>query len=229
MQLGMRASVDLQADHPAAAMALEEIQGWLDNRPFAEEIEERELATLGAPLGKLTPAQVVECSAEFEAAATLGWTLGFLPLPREDQVSPAQVVMEAFGLEDPQLLADRLESLRLRPVEEIHQHAHRLELFYQRLARHCFLAEGAPDPSHEHWLSQAFEVGLPLVAGDLCLHGTPLEQAPPHYVTRTLAALEPRFRALAWVLGDSLLYSRDQGRTAAQCLGQALRPAGSQP
>jgi hypothetical protein len=219
----MRASVDLQAHHPGAQDALAEIRGWLENRPFTEEIESREMERLLVPLGELSREQVLECSSEFEAAAQLGWTLDFLPPPPEDRPCQAQDVIQAFGLKNPRLLKILLGNLRLLPLESIARQSRRVDLTYQRLARLWFLDDVGSDPSQERWVQQALEVGLPLIDGDLWIQGTSVKQAPTSLVTRALQSLEPRRRALAWILGDSLLYSRENGLGAAQYLVQSPR------
>lgn len=208
VQLGVRASVDLQANHPEARDAYQEILGWLENRPFTEELEAPELARLSTPLGELSREEVLACSTEFEAAGVLGWALGFLPPPPLQGPVRAPEVVHAFGLRNPALLARLLQHLNLRPRAELDREQQRLELVAQRLVRRWMGSLASPEGCQERWSDQAREAGLPLLAGDLTLEGLPVTEAGDAQVARALQTLGPRRRALSWLQGDAVLYSQ---------------------
>lgn len=201
--LGLRASLDLQAGHDRAAEVLAELGEWTRTDPVVAELEEDELRLLTTPLGALTPAELLECSWEFEAAAVLGWALRLLPLPAHDRLAEAADVLAAFGTEDPAVMRALLGGLRLRPAAEIARAAARNHAVRVRLARRRF-QDGARPPG---WTDAAFDAGVPLRAGDLVLDGRPVAEADEARIEECLLATGPRWRAFRWMRGEVLLYS----------------------
>jgi hypothetical protein len=202
----MRASVDLQANHPSAPEHHQEILNWLQVRPFAEEIEGEELKVLSTALGTLSREQVLQSSAEVEAAAIIGWALNLLPHPPHDRPVLALGIRHAFGLENPHLLQRLLQELELQPLGKLQKLSRQLEWICARLQQ-CWLLPTADFVSAQG-RKEALEIGVPLSQGDLSLQGLPAHQAPSAQIARCLQSLEPRRQALRWLQGGSLLYTR---------------------
>jgi hypothetical protein len=201
--LGLRASLDLQAGHPRAHELHEELKEWATTHPIPSELEEHELARIMVPLGELRPADLLECTWEFEAAAVMGWALGLIALPTFDELASGDEVLAAFGTDDPQVMRAVLAELDLRPGEDLRAASARNRLVRVRLAEKHF----AGDPPSDAWRAEAFHLGLPLIEGDLALDGRPVSEAPAHRLEECLLATGPRRRAIRWLLGRVMLYS----------------------
>lgn len=207
-QLGFRASVDLQASHPAAQAHYEELQQWLRTRQFTSEMESSEQGRLAAPLGELTAEELVELSLEFEAAAVMAWALRFLELPAHDHFVRGREVLDALGMSSPVGMEARLAQLCLRPAAEVHVQSRRVHTIHWRLRRHQLVEDpSAGAASMESWRAEAEELGIELVDGELPVDGVPLTSVAEARARACLGAVEPRHRALNWLQGYYLLYS----------------------
>lgn len=201
--LGLRASLDLQAGHPRAEELHVELKEWATTHPIPSELEEHELARIMVPLGELRPADLLECTWEFEAAAVMGWALGLLALPNFDELASGDEVLAAFGTDDPHVMKAVLAELDLRPTSDLISASARNRLVRVRLAEQHFAGDG---PS-EAWRTEAFHLGLPLIDGDLAVDGRAVADSPAHRLEECLLATGPRRRAMRWLLGRVMLYS----------------------
>lgn len=182
---------------------------WLNAEALAEDVTPDETPVFEAPVGELTPEQMLQAAWRMEGLAVLLWALGYREAvpPYDEEAEPEEVLRVLPSVGQP------TQTFRVmaaqRPAAELEAERQRARLWHWRARTQMLLDQGFDDAEMDLVAAvtragqQAVARGdLPrLIEGDFVARGRPYHELPDEDfgVVASIAAM--RHAALTWLCG----------------------------
>lgn len=200
--LGVRAQIEVLADHDEGCRRLDALRTWIVAQGLEAELEDDERAALfGSPVGSMPRQARIDSLWRFEGAALLTWALGLLALPLHDTVVDVQTLLDALGVCRP--TPPGIARPRLRASEEILAMRERIFSIHWRLVDYRLrpVALDFPDVARRSMLGLVTDPEM-LAGTDLGVRGRPIADADAGDIGLAGSIARERHQAANWLVGD---------------------------
>lgn len=192
----------------------ERLRGWIDACEAAglkAELEDGEMATLGADAGQLEPREALNATWRWEGAAALAWALARFELPSFDMPSDPKAIGDAVGLlHPPEKVAELVRAAKLADGFDAEAFSRQCTTINWRLRQFLHVEQKHLDfekfAAGVTWMDMTLD-GTPLAAGDLAIDGRPIAKADPATLQAAMSVMGERHFAANWLLGWDPVYS----------------------
>jgi hypothetical protein len=203
-----RGAIESDAGNADAEAFRASVVSWVDEVGVADELEPHEVSMLMAPLGSLTPRQLIDATWRTEGLAVLAWALGRYELPPYDIQARAPDVALALGFlekREDTVLSKPL----LRPALHVAALADSLFSLHWRLRQFSLdqLAVDFADVARRASFGPLPIDSLRLLERDLELRGVPISRAPEELWRTAMSIARERQQAANWLQGQDAVYS----------------------
>ena len=193
----------------------QEFLEWVVGVGIGGELEPVEKNLLEQPIGTGDAQELMRAEWAVEAAGVLAWVVGAYELPRYDEQVNVGVLGKALGLSTVERGKEFLAGARMRSAAEIETLSRQLLGIHWRL-REQRLRPGRKEfekESQDSWFGKLPLDGVTFVDGDLAIGGVGISAAQRDAYTVCTLAVQQRHKAINWVCGDSVVYSKTDTQT----------------
>lgn len=203
-----RASIDDSGGEEWAPKLHRDLNAWIPRTGLRDECEEWEAALLEAPLGKLEPKARINASWMSEGMAVLSWALGKSDLPPHDEMVDPKEVADGLGFLK-ESAGGLLASPLLRSEAELGEMEERMFAVHWRLREYSLTRKPVDlwKIARNPWMGETGVRQLPLIDGDLSIHGARLSDVEEKDWRGCLSIAAERHRAANWLAGFCPVYS----------------------
>ncbi len=207
--LSYRGKVELDTTWREREKEVQRIQGFVRDLGMESEAEPGERDLLGRELGRLTQREAVNMSWLIEGVGVLAWGLGRYTLPPHDEGVEPRDLADSLAFLTP-TARDVLARATLVSKDEVS--------LYREIAFavHWRMVEWRLRPTacdlmalagRLPWMDEEAIRRLPLVDGDLSIHGRPIAACSEVDRNRCASIAIERHRAAIWLLGEEKVFS----------------------
>jgi hypothetical protein len=188
----------------------QELLEWLRIVGIESEFEPDEWEVLQRPCGRLEPQQQIDSTWRLEGLVVLASALGRFQLPAHDKLVEFRPMWQSLGLFDAATAKGLIANPSLKSRAEIATLRNRLFAIHWRLRNFNIdrKAMNFDEFAKTCWFGPLDITGLPLVEGDLAIHGRRIDRVSPGGFGAAHSAARERHQAANWLMDGPEIYSK---------------------
>jgi len=174
-----------------------------------DDLEPDEWKIVQRSAGKLTDRMQIDSTWRLEGLVVLAWALGRCEIPPHDQLVDFNAMWKSLGVFDVDAAKALMDNPQLKSRAEINTLRNRLFALHWRLRNYGLRPEvmDFAEFAKTCWFGPLDLTGLPLVKGDLAIHGKRIDRASPDELSSAQSTAQERHQAVNWLWEGPETYS----------------------